>query len=324
MFKRLYSSLEIKKAIECYDRVKSYRTASHITGISKSTIHRWYKSFHSLMIRQSVQKRKNKRKSRKPKYPDLIDELKQLFHSKQLKYYTLKSIQSQLSLSLSPSLSWIRKCLSKSNISRRRFVTSKVSTPNLLRLSELTQTFSNTFSVLQNNEIVCIDETGFSNIGNHTYGYFIKGKQPEQAIVSKRQKQSLVMAISSEKVISFHHQEKPYNSESFFNYVESLLPLLPSNTKAILIDNVSFHKTRKLRELIESKGLKLLFIPPYSPRCNPIEEVFSLLKHHYRSLNIQEPILYNISKSLEHLNRIDTFDNFYNHTRRYLQTVSSA
>jgi len=62
MFRRIYNSLEIKKAIECYDRVKSYRVASLVTGISKSTIHRWYKTFHSLVVRHSIQKRKNKRR----------------------------------------------------------------------------------------------------------------------------------------------------------------------------------------------------------------------------------------------------------------------
>ena len=77
MFTRTYNSLEIKKAIECYDFVKSYRIASKRTGISKSTIHRWYHSFHSLVIRQLIQRRKKKK--RKPKYPGIVERIKNLF-----------------------------------------------------------------------------------------------------------------------------------------------------------------------------------------------------------------------------------------------------
>ena len=58
MFTRLYKSFEIKRALECYDNVKSYRKASIITGIGKSTIHRWYNTFHFLMVRQPIQTKK--------------------------------------------------------------------------------------------------------------------------------------------------------------------------------------------------------------------------------------------------------------------------
>ena len=322
MFRRIYNSLEIKKAIECYDRVKSYRVASLVTGISKSTIHRWYKTFHSLVVRQSIQKRKIKRRPRKPKYPKLAEQLNALFDSNKLKYHTLKSIQSQLSFCNLPSISWIRKSLSKSKISRRRFVTSKVCTPNLSRLSELTATFANVLETLSNDEIVCVDETGFCNIGNQTYGYFPRGKYPEDNIVSRRQRCSLVMAVSSTKVLSWRNQERPYNSDSFYNFIEALMPVLPSHTKALLMDNVSFHKTKKLKELVESKGISLLFIPPYSPRCNPIEEVFSIMKRFYRTLDVQRPMLQNIKESLRHMERFDSFENNYLHTRRCLQTSS--
>ena len=320
MFKRIYNSLEIKKAIECYDRLKSFRSASRSLGISKSTIHRWYKTFHSLVVRQSCQRKKLKRKPRRPKYPTLIADLHNLFSSERLQYYSLASIQQNLTYTNKPSISWIRSCLSKSKISRRRFVTSKVCTPNSLRLSELTTAFSISLESLSNDEIICIDETGFCNIGNHTYGYFRRGKNPQQVHVSKRQKRSLVMAVGNKGVISFQHQDKPYNSQTFYSFIEALISKVPTNTKVFLMDNVAFHKTRKLKELLESKGISLLFIPPYSPRCNPIEEVFSLLKRHYRSLNIEQPMLQNLTNSLNYLGSLSSFDNFYSHTRYYLQT----
>jgi len=47
----------------------------------------------------------------------------------------------------------------------------------------------------------------------------------------------------------------------------------------VIMDNLSSHKTR---EPIEAAGARLLFLPPYSPDFNPIEQAFSKLKAHLR------------------------------------------
>jgi transposase len=46
----------------------------------------------------------------------------------------------------------------------------------------------------------------------------------------------------------------------------------------VVMDNLSAHKGERIRELIESTGCKLLYLPPYSPDFNPIEEAFSKVK----------------------------------------------
>ena len=45
-----------------------------------------------------------------------------------------------------------------------------------------------------------------------------------------------------------------------------------------MMDNLSAHKGERVRELIEHKGCELLYLPPYSPDLNPIEEAFSKVK----------------------------------------------
>jgi transposase len=66
------------------------------------------------------------------------------------------------------------------------------------------------------------------------------------------------------------------NSEVFEAYVENVfIPVLkPGQT--IILDNASFHKSKRTRELIEDVGCKVLFLPPYSPDSNPIENFGSL------------------------------------------------
>ena len=50
-----------------------------------------------------------------------------------------------------------------------------------------------------------------------------------------------------------------------------LAPTLKSG-KIIVMDNLSAHKGERVRELIEERGCELLYLPPYSPDFNPIEE----------------------------------------------------
>ena len=45
-----------------------------------------------------------------------------------------------------------------------------------------------------------------------------------------------------------------------------------------MMDNLSSHKGSRVRELVEGKGCELLYLPPYSPDLNPIEQVFSKVK----------------------------------------------
>jgi transposase len=46
----------------------------------------------------------------------------------------------------------------------------------------------------------------------------------------------------------------------------------------VVMDNLAAHKGDRVRELIEERGCKLLYLPPYSPDLNPIEEAFNKVK----------------------------------------------
>jgi transposase len=70
----------------------------------------------------------------------------------------------------------------------------------------------------------------------------------------------------------------PINREAFEIYVEKvLIPELP-NKAIVIMDNLSSHKGPKVRALIQATGATLLYLPPYSPDFNPIENAFAKLK----------------------------------------------
>ena len=74
----------------------------------------------------------------------------------------------------------------------------------------------------------------------------------------------------------------PVNGDAFTTYVARVLvPELRPGDIAIM-DNLSSHKAPAVRQAIEAAGATLLFLPPYSPDFNPIEQAFSKLKAHLR------------------------------------------
>jgi transposase len=64
----------------------------------------------------------------------------------------------------------------------------------------------------------------------------------------------------------------------FETYVERVLAPALSPGWIVVMDNLSSHKGSRIRELIERSGCELMYLPPYSPDLNPIEEAFAKLK----------------------------------------------
>jgi transposase len=64
----------------------------------------------------------------------------------------------------------------------------------------------------------------------------------------------------------------------FEAYVEQVLAPALSAGQVVVMDNLSAHKGERVRRLIEERGCELLYLPPYSPDFNPIEEAFSKVK----------------------------------------------
>jgi transposase len=65
---------------------------------------------------------------------------------------------------------------------------------------------------------------------------------------------------------------------TFRAYVEQILAPTLSTGDTVVMDNLPCHKVAGIREAIESVGAKLVYLPPYSPDLNPIEQLFAKLK----------------------------------------------
>jgi transposase len=73
--------------------------------------------------------------------------------------------------------------------------------------------------------------------------------------------------------------DQPVNAQSFKDYVEQFLVPTLGAGDVVIMENLSSHKSPVIRQAIRVAGARLLFLPPYSPDLNPIEQVFAKLKH---------------------------------------------
>jgi transposase len=68
------------------------------------------------------------------------------------------------------------------------------------------------------------------------------------------------------------------NGNAFLAYVEQVLAPSLTPGDIVVVDNLPAHKVPGVREAIEAVGARLLYLPPYSPDFNPIEQLFAKLK----------------------------------------------
>ena len=74
------------------------------------------------------------------------------------------------------------------------------------------------------------------------------------------------------------------NGEAFLAYVQQMLVPALHSGDVVVMDNLSAHKVKGVEAAIREAGASVLYLPPYSPDLNPIENVFAKLKAHLRKV----------------------------------------
>jgi transposase len=90
---------------------------------------------------------------------------------------------------------------------------------------------------------------------------------------------TFIAALRADRIDAPWVVDGPIDGASFLTYVKTAL--VPSLTPGdiVVVDNLGSHKNPAVRAAIRKAGAKLFFLPPYSPDLNPIEQMFSKLKH---------------------------------------------
>ncbi len=93
---------------------------------------------------------------------------------------------------------------------------------------------------------------------------------------------TLIAALRHDRITAPYVFDRPINGISFLAYVEQALAPTLSSGDIVVMDNLGSHKVAGVREAIAATGASLLYLPPYSPDFNPIEQVFAKLKNQLR------------------------------------------
>jgi transposase len=127
--------------------------------------------------------------------------------------------------------------------------------------------------------VIYIDESGFEASTFRPYGWSNKGQKIHgERSGQTRPRTSLIAGKRGKELLAPVLFAGTTNSNWFNHWLEHhLLPLL--NPQSLLImDNAPFHKKEEIRQIAEGAGHQVLFLPPYSPDLNKIEEDFAILK----------------------------------------------
>jgi transposase len=93
-----------------------------------------------------------------------------------------------------------------------------------------------------------------------------------------------IAALTTAGILTAVTVDAATDAEVFRQFVKaSLVPALRPG-QVVVMDNLSSHKTAGIREAIEAAGCRVLYLPPYSPDLNPIENAFSKIKSRLRTL----------------------------------------
>lgn len=272
---RCYDINTVKNTIKEYFRLQSFRKTSDTCKIPKSTIHGWVKRFEMLIY--------PKRKKRSIKTMNKVYILEKItYELSKNPFHTLHTLKTSLSLPL--SLSTIYRYVKNANFTIKKASWRFPPRNTIHEKKEFMRQFEKLHS--QNRCIIAVDETGFVSSDVPIRGYSIKGK-PLQCTKHHPRRFRFSSCMAMDTNGGFYHdvRQGSINSNSFTTFIKSL-PRFPKGS-IILMDNISFHKSKIVRDLLRARGLKRLFTPPYSPECNPIENLFALIKRHIRCKSIE-------------------------------------
>ena len=195
----------------------------------------------------------------------------------------LHEIQAEIKYTTGTHLapSTISQFLHKSGFSRQRMRIIANQRDDSLRAL-----FASEVSVYTADMFTFLDGTGTDRRNVlRRYAYSWRG-MPAVAhrLLVRGQRLSSIAIMSTSGVLDCHVVQGTVDGDVFYDFVQNdLLPhMMPFNGvnphSVLVLDNASIHHVDGIMSMVESIGALVLFLPPYSPDYNPIEELFSKLK----------------------------------------------
>lgn len=139
--------------------------------------------------------------------------------------------------------------------------------------------YANSIKDIDPKSLVYIDESGIELTICKDRGWGKRGEPLHSKKSGKYyERTNIIAGLVDNKAIAPMVFNGSCNTELFNKWVEHFLikELIPG--QVVILDNAAFHKSQRTKELIESVGCRIIFLPPYSPDLNPIEKFWANMK----------------------------------------------
>jgi len=165
-------------------------------------------------------------------------------------------------------------------------------------------------------DLVFVDECSSNTSLAPLYGWARCGERVHQKAPRNWGKNiTLLSSIGKERAMGASLVvEGSTNRTVFETYLEYVLCPMLQEGQVVVMDNLSAHKGERVRGMIEGEGCELVYLPPYSPDFNPIEQAFSKLKSYLRAAcaRSQERLMEVIGEALRTISASDA-EGFFEH-----------
>ena len=202
----------------------------------------------------------------------------------------LHEIKSEIleTLFIDISVATISNFLSKNGFSRQKLYHTALQQDEFLR-----QLYISDVSMYSTDMFIFVDETGADRRNTlRKYAYSVRGKPlRNHSLLVRGERVSAIAAISVHGVVDVKTTIGTNDATDFYDFVNlhllpHLLPFNGSNHHSIVVlDNCAIHHIPEITKVINEVGALVMYLPPYSPDYNPIEEAFSKLKQTIKTLD---------------------------------------
>jgi len=138
---------------------------------------------------------------------------------------------------------------------------------------------------IKKEDIVYLDESGIEDNACRLNGWSAIGcRCYDERRFRHSYRISMIAALNNGRIIAPATFDRHCDGDVFITYITKILMKELRAGQFLVLDNVSFHKSDKVKQAVESLGATVLFLPAYSPDLNPIEHFWFKIKNSIRKV----------------------------------------
>ena len=154
------------------------------------------------------------------------------------------------------------------------------------RVIESRVAYATLVNSIPDDQLLFLDETGFNLHLGVTRAWSEVGQTPVLVVpTNKGTNVSALVCISTAGIKSIEVKDGAFNSTDFVSFLTDLVnqsPEVSGGGATVVMDNARIHHAVNVTRFLMEKGVRNIFLPPYSPELNPIELLFGTVKAQYR------------------------------------------